>query len=378
MKIAMIGHKRAPSREGGIEIVVGELAVRMAAMGHDVTLYNRKGNNVAGAQFNSDASVQNYKGVRIKSVPTIDLRGAAALTASAFAVREAVNDSPDIIHFHAEGPCAAIPYARKHGVKTIATIHGLDWQRAKWGKFASAYLKHCEKVAAKNADELIVLSKNVQDYFRQKYERNTVYIPNGVDVPKRHEACVIKDRFDIDKNNYLLYLGRIVPEKGVHYLIEAFKGVRTNKKLVIAGGSSDSTDYYKAVRELGNSDSRVIFTDFVEGDTLKELYSNAYLYILPSDLEGMPMSLLEAMSYGLCCVTSDIPECIEVTQNFELSFEKGNVNSLSTILQKLLDNQNLTIENAAKSFERVSRNHCWDEVTQKTLALYQEVIKRNG
>lgn len=165
MKIAMLGHKRMPSREGGVEVVVTELATRMAALGHDVTVYNRGGHNVAGAQFDA-RPVSWYQGVHIKTVRTLDVRGLAALTSSFTATKAALADKPDLIHFHAEGPCACIGMARRAGVRTIATIHGLDWQRAKWGKLASTYIRHGESVAAHQADEIIVLSKNMRDYFQ--------------------------------------------------------------------------------------------------------------------------------------------------------------------------------------------------------------------
>lgn len=173
---------------------------------------------------------------------------------------------------------------------------GLD-QRAKWGKLASTYIMMGEKCAVKYADEIIVLSKGVQDYFKETYGRETKFIPNGVNRPVIRKPELIKEKFGLEKDDYILFLGRLVPEKGIAYLIEAFKKVNTDKKLVIAGGSSDTDEFASQLKEMAKDDGRIIFTGFVQGQLLDELYSNAYIYSLPSDLEGMPLSLLEAMSY---------------------------------------------------------------------------------
>lgn len=181
--------------------------------------------------------------------------------------------------------------------RCIAIIHGIDWQREKWKNgFGSKYIKFGEKVAVKYADEIIVLSKGVQDYFQKTYGRKTVFIPNGVNRPEVYAPEQIKEKYGLEKEDYILYLGRLVPEKGVHYLIEAFKSIQTDKKLVIAGGASDTDEYMERLKKLAAGDKRIIFTGFVQGRILEELYSNAYVYVLPSDLEGMPLSLLEAMS----------------------------------------------------------------------------------
>lgn len=333
LKIAMLGHKRIPSREGGVEIVVEELSTRMVAMGHKVTCYNRNGHHVSGEVYDN-TKFTNYKGVNLKTVFTIDFKGLAAMTSSFFGAICCAFSSYDVVHFHAEGPCAMLWLPKLFGKRCIATIHGLDWQRAKWGAFASSYIKFGEKMAAKYADEVIVLSKGVQQYFLATYGRKTVFIPNGVTKPVICEAELIKSKFGLEKDGYILYLGRLVPEKGLRYLIEAFKKVQTKMKLVIAGGSSDTDDFAQELKELAKSDGRIIFTGFVQGKLLSELYSNAYIYTLPSDLEGMPLSLLEAMSYGNCCIVSDIPECVDVVENRAIIFKKSNIRDLQNKLQE--------------------------------------------
>lgn len=169
----------------------------------------------------------------------------------------------------------------------IVTIHGLDWQREKWKSgFGSKFIHQGEKNAVKYADEIIVLSKGVQDYFKKRYGRKTVFIPNGVNRPKIQESKLITEKYGLEKNSYILFLGRLVPEKGIRYLVEAFKNVKTDKKLVIAGGSSDTDSFMKELKDIAKDNDRIIFTGFVQGQILKELYSNAYIYTLPSDLEG--------------------------------------------------------------------------------------------
>lgn len=370
LRIAMLGHKRIPSREGGIEIVVEELATRMAKKSHSVTCYNRKGHNVAGSEFDG-TKLKTYKGVTLQEVFTIDKRGLAAMTASVSASLRAALGNYDVVHIHAEGPAFMCWLPKLFGKKVIVTVHGLDHQRAKWGKFASWYIRSGEKNAVRFADEIIVLSKGVQDYFQNTYERTTRFIPNGVNKAKPRKARQITEKWGLTKDSYILYLGRIVPEKGERYLIEAFKQTKTDKKLVIAGGSSDTQAFMDELKSLAKDDDRIIFTGFVQGEILEELYSNPYIYTLPSDLEGMPLSLLEAMSYGNCCLTSDIPECAEVVEDKALLFRKSDVSDLKTKLQNACDHPEMVETYKAQAEEFICRKYNWDDVVEKTLKLYQ-------
>ncbi len=371
LRIAMIGHKRIPSREGGIEIVVEELSTRMAALGHDVICYNRGGHHVSGKEFDR-IKMPIYKGVTLKTVPTIHQKGLAAMSSSFFGAITAAFSRCDVVHFHAEGPCAMLWIPKFMGKRCVATIHGLDHQRAKWGRFASAYIMLGEKCAVKFADEIIVLSEGVQKYFKETYNRETRFIPNGVNRPEIREAQLIKDKFGLEKDEYILFLGRIVPEKGLRYLIEAFKQVQTNKRLVIAGGASDTDEFLAELQSMAKDDQRIIFTGFVQGQMLDELYSNAYVYTLPSDLEGMPLSLLEGMSYGNCCLVSDIDECASVVEDKAVVFKKSHVEDLRSKMQMLCDDQNLVAgyKNGAADF--IFEKYNWDDVTAETLELYRK------
>ena len=371
LKICMLGHKRIPSREGGIEIVVEELATRMVQLGHDVTCYNRGGHHVSGKEFDGKKA-STYRGIKLKTVPTIDKKGLAAMSSSFFGAIRAALGRFDVVHFHAEGPCAMLWLPQLFGKRCVATIHGLDHQRAKWGKFARTYIMLGEKCAVKFADEIIVLSEGVRKYFKDTYNRETVFIPNGVNRPIIREADVITEKFGLKKDEYILFLGRIVPEKGVQYLIEAYKEVQTDKKLVIAGGTSDSDSFYDEMKALAKEDDRILFTGFVQGQMLDELYSNAYVYTLPSDLEGMPLSLLEAMSYGNCCLVSDIEECAAVVEDKAVVFKKSDVNDLREKLQMICDDEKMVLSYKSDAADYICNKYNWDVVTEKTLQLYRK------
>lgn len=369
LRIAMLGHKRIPSREGGIEIVVGELAARMCAKGHKVTCFNRRGKHIGGVEYEQKKQKE-YNGIRLKSVCTIDKKGLAALTSSFFAAVRSAFGRYDVVHFHAEGPCAMLWIPKLFGKRCIATIHGLDHQRAKWGRFASCYILAGEKCAVRFADEIIVLSENVRQYFLERYSRNTVFIPNGIARPQIVSPEQISKIYGLEKDGYILFLGRLVPEKGIEYLIKAYKKISTDKKLVIAGGDSDSSPYEKKLKALAQSNENIIFTGFVQGQVLSELYSNAYIYVLPSDLEGMPLSLLEAMSFGNCCLTSDIPECASVLQDNGVTFKKSDIESLSSNLQRLCDDEKTVLGFKKAAADYVCNKYNWDDVVDKTLELY--------
>lgn len=367
MKIAMIGHKYVPSREGGIEVVVDNLSTRMVSLGHEVTLFNRKRKEYP--------LISEYKGCKVKNIFTINKKSLDAIVYAFFATLKAKKMAKkgelDIIHFHAEGPCLflnLLPKRKKRKYKIVVTIHGLDWQRGKWGGLATKVILRGEKQAVKYADEIIVLSRNNKQYFANEYHRTVKYIPNGIESPVLHEPEIIKNKYNLDKNNYILFLARIVPEKGLHYLIDAWKLVKqqisTDKKLVIAGGDSHCSDYFKEVMEKVKDDESIVTTGFVQGQELQELYSNAYLYVLPSDIEGMPMSLLEALSYGNTCLVSDIPENTEVINEDCFVFKRGDVDRLRHQLKKIIRMNINSHENAIIPFT-------WDEVVEQTLDIYK-------
>jgi len=369
MKIAMIGHKRIPSREGGIEIVVEKLVTQLIQNGHTVDVYNRRGRHVSGGGHAAGTREKYYQGARIYSIPTLSARSLNAVVYAFLASVACLFHRYDIVHYHAEGPASMLVIPHFFGKKTVVTIHGLDWQRDKWGGFATKYLMHGERIAVRYADEIIVLTRSAQEYFRERYHRETVFIPNGLDAPVCRAPCEITKRYGLNGGDYLLYLGRIVPEKGITYLLEAYRRLDTDVRLVIVGGGSHSGEYVSQVRQLAMEDSRVLLTGFLEGDILGELLSNCLLYIQPSDVEGMPLSLLEAISHNRRCLVSDIPENVETVTNFGANyrtFPKGNIESLAEQLEQALTGGEWGSEDAS-----AGRGYTWDEIARQTLDLYQ-------
>lgn len=377
MKIAMIGHKRVPSREGGVEVVVEELSTRLVERGHQVDIYNRKGKNVQDKNADKEnRKLKEYKSARIITIPTINKKGIDALIYSFFASVKASFKKYDVIHYHAEGSCAMLWIPHLFRKRIVVTIHGLDWKRSKWGGFATKYIKFGEKMAVKYADEIIVLSKGVQQYFKDTYNRDTHFIPNGVNKPVIREAKIIKEKYGLEKDEYLLFLARIVPEKGLHYLIEAYQQIDTDKKLVIAGGASHTNDYLEGIKKMASQDNRILMTGFVQGEELEELFSNCLLYCLPSDVEGMPISLLEAMSYGNCCLVSNIEENIDVIKENGICFQKGNCDNLKEKLDALLKDKKEINRYRQSSAEYIFKQFNWDDVIEKTSKLYQRQRKK--
>lgn len=364
----MIGHKDFPSRSGGVEVVVDELSTRLARRGCEVTVYNRglrRGDNHGW-----------HEGVEYRRSFTIKKGGLDAMIYSLTATLQALPRRYDLIHFHALGPSVMVALARLFGARTVATVHGLDWKRAKWSAFASAYLKLGERMIARYADEIIVLSQDVQTYFQEQYGRKTHLIPNGI-VPVEYEPCrEIARRWGLKRNGYVLFLARIVPEKGLHHLIRAFRRCSTQLRLVVAGEVPDN-GYGREVLALAEGCDRVLFTGFVEGAVLRELYSNCALYVLPSEVEGLALSLLEAMSAGVRCLTSDIPENTAVLGRFGTTFASGEEQSLYEKLQELLDAPPDNPE-AEAQMRYIRERYSYDRVEKQTWEVYQRALNRGA
>lgn len=369
MKIAMIGHKRVPSRSGGVEVVVEELSVRMARMGYDVDVYNR--GDVADR-----ATV--YNGVRLVVIPRILFGALSSYAHMLLATLRAIAAGYDVVHYHAEGACSMLFITRLFHVRTVATIHGLDWQRAKWGRAARLYLRLSEAMSAKYADEIIVLSQNARRYFWDKYSRDTHYIPNGVTCPPLKDSSCLERKFALKKNGYILFLARIVPEKGLHYLLDAFESLSPTLSLVVAGEYCDAK-YAKKINQRVKNAKNIIMTGFVEGELMEELYSNAYVYVLPSDVEGMPMSLLEAMSYGKCCLVSDIPEHMEIItdengKRHAVTFARGDAESLARELKRLIEDAGIVTDVEKRCRQYVCERFQWDGSVKKTIEIYEHTV----
>lgn len=361
MKIAMIGHKRIPGREGGIEVVVEELATRMAQLGHEVYVYNRR-----KKKWEKDKV---YKGVNIITVPTIERKSTDAIVYSFLATIHAIFGKYDVIHYHAIGPsimCIIPHFLRK---RIVVTVHGLNYKTPKWKGIGEKVIRLGEKIVAKYADEIIVLSKEQQEYFEKKYNRKTTFISNGTNIYEKRLPMRIKEKWNLCEQKYILFLSRVVPGKGLEHLLEAYEGINTDLPLIIAGDSVYVDDFYQRITTMAGSDSRVHLVGFVEGQVLQELYSNAKLFVFPSEAEGMPMCLLEAMSYDVPCLVSDIPENLEVGKEYVRAFEVANIVDLRNKLVECLENEGTVFSKGSREY--IKQNYEWSKVVEQTLKCYQ-------
>lgn len=361
MKIAMIGHKRIPGREGGVEVVVEELASRLTKKGHEVTAYNRKKRGLV--------MPRSYNGVRLITIPTVEKKNTDAVIYSFFASIRAALSNYDIIHFHAVGPSffVFIPHFLKK--RTIVTVHGLNYLTPKWKGFGAWFIKKGEQHAVKYADKVIVISPGQQAYFKNTYNLDTVYIPNGTQIFDIIAPNLIKTNFGLEKDSYILFLSRVVPGKGLEYLLEAFREIDSDLELIIAGDSPFLSDFNKRISEMALCDKRVKMIGFVDGKIIQELYSNARLFVFPSEAEGMPMCLLEALSYNCPCLVSDIPENLNVGSNYVDTFKTKDVQDLKCKLEKCL---NKPKENR-DSRKYISSFYSWDRAVNDTEECYKEI-----
>ena len=362
MKIAMIGQKGIPSRAGGVEIHVEEISARLVERGNNVTVYCRKSY--------CEEIKKTHKGINLKYIPSINTKHLDAITYTFLASIDCAIKKYDVVHYHALGPSLLSFIPRMFGKKVVCTVHGLDWQREKWGKIAKLALKLGEIATAKFPNKTISVSESISKYYNQEYRNNTVFIPNGIDNKKFVEANEITKKYGLKNGEYILFLARLVPEKGVHYLIEAYNKLNTDKKLIIAGGSSHSDDYVKYIKSIASQNSNIIMTGFVKGNILEELFSNAYIYVLPSEIEGLPISLLEAMSYGNCCLVSDIEQNTEVIKEYGYSFISKDSNDLKEKLEYLINNEDKIEEIRKYVKEYVQNKYNWDKVSIDTEKTY--------
>ena len=368
MKIAWIGARGVPARgdlAGGIENYMEELGSRLVVRGHDLTVYCR-----------SFYTKENgfYRGMRLRKLPTFRTKHLEAFVHTLFSSMDTCFKDFDVVQFHALGPSAFSWIPRFFLKKTVASVRGLDWKREKWGTFATWYLRWCEYFAAKFPTRTSVVSPVLKTHFEAQYGIPVTFIPNGFRIPVFREPDQIRD-LGLKGDDYLLFVGRIVPEKGCHLLIDAFKDLKTDKKLVFAGEASYTQSYSAGLKAM--SKENVLFLGRVGGALLEELYTNAYLFVLPSTIEGLSNALLEAMSYGLCSLTSDIPENKMIVQDVGVTFECGNRRDLKEKLQGLLDDGAEVAIRGTSARAYVQENYSWDRIAALTERFYEEILGRS-
>jgi glycosyltransferase involved in cell wall biosynthesis len=359
----MIGQKGIPATYGGVEKHVDEIARRLGARGHDVTVFCRHHYTPAHAAV---------PGVHLSRRPSIRTKHLDAVSHVTWCTLEAIARRFPIVHFHALGPSLFSGAPRVLGARTAVTVHGLDWQREKWGRFASWALRQCEGPAAHFPDRTIVVSRTLRDYFRTQHKRDTVFIPNGTNLPAPRPAQKLQS-YGLTPGRYVLFVGRLVPEKGAHYLCEAFLGIDSDMKLALVGGLSFSQDYVQQLRRYESD--RIRLLDYVYGEALEELWSNAYLVVQPSTMEGLSIALLEALSYGRCVLVSDIPENLEVASEVAVPFRSRDVSDLRAKLQMLIRSPDQVREYESRAREHIRRHYSWDTVAEQTEAVYAEMLR---
>lgn len=369
MKIAVIGVKGLPAKQGGIENYCAEVYPRMVAQGHSVDLFAR-------ASYTDSAWLDNYdfEGVKVCSLPSLPLRGIDAFISSALGAIASSTTKYDIVHFHALGP-ALFSWLPKlaSSAKVVVTCQGLDWQRAKWGNTSSSLILMGEKAAVRHADEIIVVSKNLQSYFFETYGRQTVYIPNApASYAESDRNFSYGTSLGLNQGKYILFLGRLVPEKRPDLLIEAFQVLKpAGWKLVLAGGVSDTNLFTSKLSDLADGNPDIIFAGEIRGTRLAEIVRGAGLFVLPSDLEGLPLSMLEAMSQGIPVLASDIPPHQQLIndQRGHL-FRAGDINSCIQGLDWAIAHPQEMAVMAKKAQQHVEKYYNWDHITAENLRIY--------
>jgi len=366
LKISQIGSRGIPGHRGGVERVVEAVAPRLVALGHDVTVY-------CAATGPNDP--REYRGVRLKHVRSPRSKHLDTLARSLFATLQEMFSSNQIVHYHASGsaPLAILP--RLTGKKVIVTVHGLDWQRRKWNIFGRLFLQLGEWAAMRLPHRTVVVGPDLKTALDDSYGSDVILIPNGVEDRTPRPANEILGQ-GLQPRQFVLFLARLVPEKQCHTLIEAWMGLADKRgmKLAIAGPSWHSASYAAELKEMAKADSSVVFLGEVSEAMLEELYSNCTAYVLPSEVEGMSLSLLDAMAFGACVVTSDIPPNAYVVANAGLTFPVGDAAALRDCLQRVVSDAEEAerLRQAAKA--RISSEFRWDRVTEKWETLYRDLM----
>lgn len=359
----MIGQKGVPATHGGVERHVEELGARLAAMGHEVVVFTRPNY--------TDPELREYRGMKLRSLPTIGSKHLDAIVHSALATLACWSGGYDVVHYHAIGPCLVAPLARLRGRKVVATIHGQDWRRAKWGRGASAMLRLSEWMALHVPHVTISVSETLAQRYRARGAQ-VVYVPNGVSTDPGDDVSAL-DEFGLQDARYVLYAGRLVPEKGAHYLLDAWaEASHDGSQLVIAGDSSNTDGYVAQLHEHRAQD--VVFTGYEYGARLAALFRHAALFVLPSDLEGLPLVLLEALAYGTPVLASDIAPNEEVLGEAGTYFAAGDVSSLAERLTTLLADVPRLKERSRALADDVVRRYDWDTVAAQVDRIYRDLL----
>lgn len=362
MKIVVIGTRGIPDIQGGVETHCQQLYPRIAAMGHDVTVVRRS------CYVTDDNRVREYKGVRLVDVYAPRRKSMEAIVHTVLAVIKARSLNPDVVHIHAVGPALMAPLARLLGMKVVMTNHGPDYDRQKWGRFAKTFLRTGERLGTRWSNKVIVISKVIAGILKDNYGRtDTELIYNGVETPVKSTAVDFLEHKGIEPGKYILAVGRFVKEKGFHDLIAAYKRLGDCGLQLVIAGDADHPDPYSTELKRLAEESGVIMTGFIRGEQLNQVLTNAALFVLPSYHEGLPIALLEAMSYDLDVVVSDIPANRLPQLADDDFFRAGDVDWLAAAIRRKSPSA------TPRKYDLSDYN--WDTIARQTVALYRSLQK---
>lgn len=364
----MIGQKGIPAKIGGVEKHVESISLELSRMGHEVYVYTRPSY--------TKKSLKKYRGVNLISLPSINTKHLDAITHTFLACLDIIfRRDVDVVHFHSIGPSALIFLIKifKPKVAIVSTFHCQDYYHQKWGFFARGFLRLGERIACQMPDKVITVSEILKAYTNSRYNREAEYVPNGANLQKKEKAQEIKKRWGLEKDSYFLTTSRLIKHKGIHYAIEAFQKLDTDKKLVIAGDGFFTDDYAQSLKEMARNNKNIIFTGSQSGKVLAELYSNAYMLLQPSESEGLSLSLLESMSYGLPILSSDIPENKEALGGSGFLFKNKDVNDLKKKMEELL-NFNLAKSRVEEEINRIKNIYNWPKISEDIAFVYKMAL----
>jgi len=357
VKIFVTGTRGIPDIPGG----------RIAAKGHEVLLCTR--------DSYVTKKIDEWHGVKLINCFAPRKKSFEAIVHTFIALLKARWYSPDIVHIHAIGPSLLTPLVRILGLKVVVTNHGPDYDRQKWGRAAKFVLRLGEKMGGLYANEVIVISTVIANIIQERCGRESNLIYNGVNLPEKSKGTDFLRGIGAEPGKYILAVVRFVPEKGLHDLIDAFKSVECDYKLVIAGGADHETEYSRDLKQMADEDDRIIMTGYITGEPLNQIYSHARLFVLPSYHEGLPIALLEAMSYGLPVLVSNIPANKEVDLSAERYFKCGDVGDLKEKMKILLE-KGLSEVEREKIRSQIKEKYNWDKIAEQTIGVYRKVLGR--
>lgn len=370
MRIYIIGSKGIPSASiqgsGGVERHVEQIATRLVDRGHEVFVYVRNSSHYAAQEWN---------GVKFIRVPFLPGKNTATITHVFLSTLHVLFQRADIIHFHGVGSStlAWIPRLLKWKSKIVATFHSRDWFDTKWSRFARWYLQFGEWSAVHFPHKTIAVSHVIQVFCRKTYNKQVAYIPNGADIPAP-QGIELLSAFNLRANEYLLGIGRLVPNKAYDIAIEAFRDVVTDKKLVIVGEAFHSSHYDQKLRLLAEKDPRVILLGYQSGEPLKQVLAHAYAFVHPSRAEGLSVAIIEAMANAKLVIMSDIKENLELVDHSGLAYTTDDVKALTVAMQLVVDDPEMTRQRGLRAREVVRKEYSWDSVILRLEELYKELL----